>query len=200
LRNATQTGLGLSGSVPTDSRPIRGMAVCARTAAAVAATAPAAAIRMRREIIAKRSSCAVAEHDVEIGGERVRSDLGRRLHWDDEPRPRRRIAYTEQHAVALVLRLAGDIHLRHKPPLPGRYDDEVNMWRPAGIGDRPDRQKLVPTLSIAGGLPETLEILVARPAGIAVPHIVIASVGVTLPDLDPRADDRPSGGIENMPG
>src|SRR5206468_4114455 len=76
-------------------------------------------------------------------------------------------------------------------------DHKMDMRCPAGVGDRPDRQESVRAVGIRNGLAETLEIRVARPAGIAVAHIVIAAIGVALPDLDARPRYRPSGEIEN---
>ena len=45
----------------------------------------------------------------------------------------------------------------------------------------------------------TLKVLVERRAGAVVPDIVIAAVGVAMPDLDPCAGNRPPVRVENAP-
>src|SRR5436190_440857 len=84
------------------------------------------------------------------------------------PPPRAGIVHSEQHRIAFVLWLAGDIHLRDEAALAGRADREMDVRRAAGVRHRPDRQKLVPAGPVRHHLPKPLEIVVARPPGVAV--------------------------------
>src|SRR6266705_1225169 len=69
-----------------------------------------------------------------------------------------------------------------------------------GIRHRPDRHKTVAARAVGHGLPEALEVVVARLLAAAVLDIVIAAVVVALPDLDAGARERPLGAIEDAPG
>ena len=71
---------------------------------------------------------------------------------------------------------------------------------PARIRHRPDRQELIPAARIGRRRAIALEILVARLIGTAIPDIMIATVGVALPNLDPCSRNRPSFRVENAPG
>src|SRR5216683_4603656 len=73
----------------------------------------------------------------------------------------------------------------------------MDVRRPAGIGHGPDRAEAVAARLIGYYLAIALEILVERPVGPIIVHIMVPAVCVTLPDLDPRAGNRLSGRIEN---
>src|SRR4051812_20635327 len=66
--------------------------------------------------------------------------------------------------------------------------------------NRPDREELIPAGQISDRHPVSLEILVARLIGPAIPDIVVAAVGIALPNLDLRSRNGLSIGIENAPG
>src|SRR5580704_1508636 len=182
-----------------------GLANCASVTRSVTTTAIGSPA-MSDPPLAKRcrypgkSAGRVAEHDIELAGERIPCDLGGWAQRHDQPCPGGGIAHTEQYRIALVARLALDIHLRDEAPLSGRSHRKMNMRRAAGIGHRPDRHKAVAAPLIGDGPAEALEIVVARPVAAAVPDIVIAAVAVALPDLDPRPRERPPVAVENMPG
>src|SRR5262249_30669753 len=127
-------------------------------------------------------------------GENAR--LGRWLERDDKPGAGGGIAHPHQHAVALVLRLAGDVHLGHQAREAEAGNSEMDVRRAPGIRQRPDRHKPIATGPVGRCLPVALKIFIRRRAGTLVTDIVVAAVGITLPDLYPGAGDRLPSGIE----
>src|SRR6266567_5758539 len=73
----------------------------------------------------------------------------------------------------------------------------MDVRRPAGIGHGPDRAEAVAARLVGYCLAIALEILVERPIGPIIVHIMVPAVCVALPDLDPRAGNRLSGRVEN---
>src|SRR5260370_907290 len=73
----------------------------------------------------------------------------------------------------------------------------MDVRRQAGIGHGPDRAEAVAARLIGYYLAIALEILVERPVGPIIVHIMVPAVCVALPDPDPRAGNRLSGRIEN---
>ena len=73
----------------------------------------------------------------------------------------------------------------------------MDVRRAACIRHRSDRQKAIAAGLVGDHLAEALKILVARPPAIAITDIVIAAIGVALPDLDARSAHRPPAAVEN---
>src|SRR4051812_16677118 len=68
------------------------------------------------------------------------------------------------------------------------------------IRNRPDREELIPAGQIGDRRPVSLEILVARLIGPTIPDIMVAAIGVALPNLDPCSRNGLSIAIENASG
>src|SRR4051794_21421951 len=68
------------------------------------------------------------------------------------------------------------------------------------IRNRPDREELIPATRIGRRGPVSLEILIARLIGPAIPDIVIPAIRVALPNLDPCSRHRASVQVEDAPG
>src|SRR6516165_668976 len=77
-----------------------------------------------------------------------------------------------------------------------RFPDDFGLVRTA---TNHHRAETVSARPVSHGLAVTLEILINRPIAAAVIHIMVTAVGVALPDLDPRAGDRPPSRLEQPP-
>ena len=80
----------------------------------------------------------------------------------------------------------------------GKYSD-MDMWGAAGVGHGPDSPKMVPAILGAVVMTMTLKTLVKRGLA-AVPGVVIAPIGIALPDLYAHALQRPAVHIQQPPG
>src|SRR5436309_1898062 len=69
----------------------------------------------------------------------------------------------------------------------------------AGVGHRPDRHEAIAANPVGRRLPVSLEVLVERRTAIVVADVMVAAVGVALPDFDPGAGNWPPVQVENAP-
>ncbi len=137
-----------------------------------------------------------AHHDVETGGELVGSSSFERREIDDHRGALLVIADPAQDAVAFVLRLTLDVTLGGPLFAALEFDREMDVRRPAGVGDWLDRPKII----LAGGTgekpAETLEVRIALVVAVAA-LMEIDAVMIDLPDLDQGVADRIALGIED---
>ena len=107
------------------------------------------------------------------------------------------VADAVEDAVALVLRLAGDVHLRDQRLTPRRRDGKVDVRGAPRIGNGLDSAEAVGALGVGGGAASTLEAAVALAEPVRVARMAVDAGRVALPDFDRRTRDRRAGGVEH---
>jgi hypothetical protein len=121
------------------------------------------------------------------------ASAGAGLRHAKQPPPRRRIAHGPVKPVALVggscLR---QVHLRHQQFPAAAAEAEMHVRRAPRVGHRLDGGETVGAVGIGGGAAIAPEIGVQRLRAVVM-RMMVAAMGIGLPDLDQHARQRLAG-------